>query len=170
MVLEWLFGKKAPEKPVIKKVSRREASDEWVKYGEDLANGNRIDEALDAFEKALQIYPKNEYAWGDKALMLEKKGATEDALAAFSNAITIDPGNPKTWNNKGLALLKLKRTEQAIECFDKAIEKDAGYAKAWYNKGRALSLIGRINESQKCFDTSRKLDPLLHAKLKRMKW
>ena len=167
----WLRRKQQPvmpQKP--KRMTRKEASDDLVKYGEDMANANRPKEALDAFNRAIEMYPKNDYAWGDRALMLEKQGDVDEALASFSNALSINPDNPITWNNKGLAFLKLKKTIQAIECFDKAIENDGDYAKALYNKGRALTLSGKTNESQECFNKARKLDPLLFTKLKKMKW
>jgi tetratricopeptide (TPR) repeat protein len=173
MVFSWLRKKKAstPKSSSItpKKVSRKRAADEWVKYGEDIANANRLEEALQCFEKAIAIYPENDFAWGDKALILDKLGNVEDALISFSKAISINPHNAITWNNKGLVLLKLKKLSQCIECFDKAIENNNAYAKAWYNKARALSMLGNISESQKCFDRARKLDPLLFTKLKRMK-
>jgi len=93
----------------------------------------------------------------------------EESLASFSKAIAINPNNAITWLNRGLTLIKMRRLKESIECFDKAIESREAYAKAWYNKGRALSMLGEINRSQSCFDKARKLDPLLYAKLRRMK-
>jgi tetratricopeptide (TPR) repeat protein len=169
MVFSWLHKKK-PESSLLKeRVSRKTAADELVKYGEDMANANRLDEALQCFEKAIEINPRNDFAWGDKALILDKLGNTDEALISFSRAIDINPSNAITWNNKGLVLLKLKKLSPSIECFDKAIENNNAYAKAWYNKGRALSLLGKTDESQKSFDMARKLDPLLFTKLRRMK-
>src|SRR5713101_7531731 len=104
----WLRGNHQPEMPQkVKRMTRKEASDDLVKYGEDMANANRPNEALDAFNRAIKMYPKNDYAWGDRALMLEIQGNIDEALASFSNAISINPDNAITWNNKGLALLKL---------------------------------------------------------------
>lgn len=176
MDFSWLRRKKSvgPQSSttatvIPKKVDRKTAADEWVKYGEDMANANRLDDALQCFEKAIAIYPQNDFAWGDKGLILDKLGNTNDALLSLSKATDINPRNAITWHNKGLVLLKLNKLPQAIECFDKAIENNNAYAKAWYNKARTLSMLGRINESQKCFDTARKLDPLLFTKLRRMK-
>src|SRR5205807_319897 len=135
MVFDWFRKQKAsPSTPVVKRVDRKYAADEWVKYGEDLANSNRPEEALEAFDKAIQILPQNAFAWGDKALMLDKLGRVDDALSAFTRATELDPSNSITWHNKGLTLLKSGKLEQATDCFDKAIEHDGKYAKAWYNK------------------------------------
>jgi tetratricopeptide (TPR) repeat protein len=170
MVFGWLLKKKEdPSTIKYKALSKKEASDEYVKYGEDMANSNNLDEAIECFDKAIGINPKNDYAWGDRGLILDKQGKTEEALASFSKAIEIDPKNAITWHNKGLSLIRSNRLKEAIECFDKAIECKENYAKAWYNKGRALSMLGELKRSQDCFDKARKLDPLLYTKLKKMK-
>ncbi|MEO9320129.1 MAG: tetratricopeptide repeat protein [Nitrososphaera sp.] len=170
MVLGWLRGKgaKPSKEPVVRKVDRKTASDEWVKHGEDLANSNRPEEAIQAFDKAIEILPQNAYAWGDKALMLDKLGRTDEALIAFARSTEIDSSSAITWNNKGLTLLKAGKFAQAVESFDKAIECNGKYAKAWYNKGRALTMLNKVSDAQRCFDVARKMDPLLFAKLKKM--
>jgi tetratricopeptide (TPR) repeat protein len=172
MVLGWLFkkrGKPEQDNVTYKKVSRKQAAEQYVKDGEDMANANRLDEAIHYFDKALTVDPRNSFAWGDRALILDKQGKMEEALQSFSKSLTIDPKNAITWHNKGLTLLRLGRLQEGVECFDNAIEIKEDYAKAWYNKGRALSMIGQINKSQVCFDKARKLDPLLYTKLTKMK-
>jgi tetratricopeptide (TPR) repeat protein len=170
MIFHW-FSKKYnnKNKTTYKRTSRKEAADELVRYAEDMTNANRLDEALKHIDNALQIDPQNDFAWGDRGLILDKQDRIEESLASFSKAIEINPNNPITWLNKGLTLLKNNRLKESIECFDMAIENRQDYAKAWYNKGRALSILGEINSSQTCFDKARKLDPFLYSKLKRMK-
>jgi tetratricopeptide (TPR) repeat protein len=172
MIFSWLIKKRSDrgvDKVVHKKVGRKEAAEQYVKYGEDMANANRLEEAIEYFDKAIKIEPQNAFAWGDRALILDKQGKMDEALESFSKSVAIDSKNAITWHNKGLTLLRLKRLPEGIECFDKAIEIKEDYAKAWYNKGRALSMIGKIKTSQECFDKARKLDPLLYTKLRRMK-
>ncbi|HET7147008.1 MAG TPA: tetratricopeptide repeat protein [Candidatus Nitrosopolaris sp.] len=170
MVFGWFSKKKQDDRTIKHKVaSRKEASDEYVKYGEDMANSNNLEKAIECFDKAIGINPKNDFAWGDRGLILDKQGKTEEALASFSKAIEIDPKNAITWHNKGLSLIRSNRVKEAIECFDTAIECRENYAKAWYNKGRALSMLGELKRSQDCFDKARKLDPLLYTKLKKIR-
>jgi tetratricopeptide (TPR) repeat protein len=170
MILGWLSRKKDVNGARNHKaVSRQEASDEYVKYGEDMANSNHLDKAIECFDKAIGLNPKNDFAWGDRGLILDKQGKTEESLASFSKALEINPKNAITWHNKGLVLIRCSRLKEAIECFDKAIENKENYAKAWYNKGRALSILGELKLSQSCFDKARKIDPFLHTKLKKMK-
>jgi tetratricopeptide (TPR) repeat protein len=167
-MFSWLRKKKLSSPEYKFRNTRKEASEDYVKYGEDLANGNRPEEALLYFNKAIEVLPTNDFAWGDKGLILDKLGRADEALESFSHAIEIDSTNPITWHNKGLTLIKLKRLEEAIECFDKAIENNEKYAKAWYNKGRALAMLKKADEGQKCFDKARGFDPFLYSKLKKM--
>ena len=170
MIFGWHSKKHDPSSETkYKKTCRKEASDEWVKYGEDMANANRLDEALGCLDNALKIYSQNDLAWGDKALILDKQDKNEEALAAFSKAIAINPKNAITWHNKGLTFIRSKKLRESIACFDKAIEIREDYAKAWYNKGKALSMLGEVDISQNCFNQARKLDPFLYTKLKKMR-
>jgi tetratricopeptide (TPR) repeat protein len=64
----------------------------------------------------------------------------------------------------------MRKFNESIECFDTAIKLNNSYAKAWYNKGRALAMLGENDKSQPCLDKARKLDPMLYAKLTRVKF
>jgi tetratricopeptide (TPR) repeat protein len=136
-----------------------------IRYGEDMANAKRYNDALTLFEHALRIDPGNDIGWGDKALILDKQGRTKEALTSFSKALSINPKNAITWHNKGLVLLRTKRFNESIECFDMALRFNEKYAKAWYNKGRALELLGDRTSAQPCLNKARRLDPMLFAKL-----
>ena len=167
---DWLSKVRPVQKINTIKLSKKDAANELIKYGEDMANAKRYDEALTLFDKAIEINPNNDMAWGDKALILDKKGQTEEALINFSRALSINPNNSITWHNKGLTLLRMRKFKESIECFDTALKINGNYAKAWYNKGRAFEMLGEKNSVQPCLDKARKLDPLLYSKLTRVKF
>jgi tetratricopeptide (TPR) repeat protein len=169
-ISKWLSKGQPAQKKNTLKLSKKDASNEIIKYGEDMANSKRYDEALKLFENALNIYPNNDMAWGDKALILDKMGNSEEALASFSRAISINPNNEITWLNKGLTLLRMRKFKESIECFDTALKLNKSYAKAWYNKGRAFAMLGENDKAQPCLDKARKLDPMLYSKLTRVKF
>lgn len=84
MILGW-FSKKKVDNSTIKHkvVSRQEASDEYVKYGEDMANSNNLNEAIACFDKAIGLNPKNDFAWGDRGLILDKQGKNRRISCLF---------------------------------------------------------------------------------------
>lgn len=169
-ICSWFTKGRPVQRIDTRRLNKKDASNEVIKYGEDMANARRYDQALKLFEDALAIDPNNDMGWGDKALILDKMGRTEDALISYSRAISINPNNSITWLNKGLTLLRMRKLKESIECFDTALKLDKNYAKAWYNKGRALALLGENDKAQPCLDKARKLDPMLYSKLTRVKF
>lgn len=167
-IKELFFKKeKVPTIRNTKDRTKKELGEELVKQGEQLANMNRFKEALQSFDRAIEIDSNNDQAYGDKALILDKIGKHDEAISVFSEALSINSDNPVTWHNKGLTLAQLKRIDEAIECFDKAIQKKEDYAKAWYNKGRCFNMLGNTENSQYCLNRARKLDPFLFTKVRR---
>jgi tetratricopeptide (TPR) repeat protein len=139
----------------------------WVIKGENYANRNNLKEAIKCFDIAFNLDRKNDFALGDKALMLDKLKKYDEALNTFSQALEINPNNPITWHNKGLTFARLNKLEDSIYCFNKALGLKQDYAKAWYNKGRCLEKLGELENSQKCLTMAKKIDPFLFTKIKR---
>ena len=61
MMFGWLSKKQTQIRSNTRKLPEK-AANEWVKYGEDMANANRLDEALKCFDNALQVNPQNDFA------------------------------------------------------------------------------------------------------------
>ncbi len=150
-----------------KKIEQKSILEELIKQGEKEANRHNFNDALKCFEKAIEIDPKYDFSYGDKALILDKMGRFDESLEMYSKALELNPKNSITWYNNGLTYLNLQKIGEAIRCFDNAISIDEGYAKAWYNKGRCLDLQGDSEKAQVCLNKARKLDPLLFIKVKK---
>ena len=54
---------------------------------------NKSDEAITAFDKAIEINPQNLTAWNGKGLVLYKSNKYDEAITAFDKAIEINPQN-----------------------------------------------------------------------------
>ena len=79
------------------------------------------EEAIDFFNKALEINRKNENAWYRKGLALSDIEKYKEALKAYNEAIKINPEHGKAWHNKGIALNNLLKYKKAIRAYNKAI-------------------------------------------------
>ncbi len=90
--------------------------------GRPLISEKKYEEALEAFNKAIEINPKDDNALSSKGAMLGTLGRHEEALEAFNKAIEINPKNDDALSNKGIALGYLGRHEEALEAYNKAIE------------------------------------------------
>ena len=97
-----------------------ETAEEWNSMGEVLTKLGRYEEALTAYDKAIEIDPQNATVWSNKGDVLHLFGRHEEALIAYDKALEIDPQNAEVWDNKGETLTELGRTEEAKEAFKKA--------------------------------------------------
>ncbi len=78
-------------------------------------------EALDAYERALELDSRNDLAWANSGLALERLGRHEDARAAYERALEFDPDD--IWSLVRLGRLlhgELDRTAEAELLLKKA--------------------------------------------------
>ncbi len=69
----------------------------------------RWEEALEAYEQALELDPDNATYWVDKGVALARLGRPpEDRLAAYDAALAHNPNDATAWNNRGITLYALK--------------------------------------------------------------
>jgi tetratricopeptide (TPR) repeat protein len=61
----------------------------------------KYDEAIECFEKDIEIDPNLAYAWYNKGHILGRLERLDDAIECFSKSLKIDPINADAWNSKG---------------------------------------------------------------------
>jgi len=153
-------------KSFITKVSQKEyfklaewSAEYWNKKGDVLFKLYSHDEALQCFDKAIQLEPNNAEYWNKKGNALHNLYRYSEALQCFDKAIQLEPNNAEYWNKKGNALHNLYRYEEALQCFDKAIQLEPNNAEYWNKKGNALHNLYRYEEALQCFDKAIQLEP-----------
>ena len=129
-----------------------DSSDVWFNKGFELNNLGKYEEAIEAFDRVIDMDPSNAYAWNNKGYALINLGRYEDGLQACEKAIEIDPNNVYAWNNKAWALNNLGRYEEALQSSEKALEIDPYYSNAQSNKAWALDNLGNSSSADINFD------------------
>ncbi|ACL05116.1 Tetratricopeptide TPR_2 repeat protein [Desulfatibacillum aliphaticivorans] len=81
----------------------------------------RYDEALQDFDKAVDMQPDSALNYINRGNVYADMGDVERAIEDYNQAITLDPNNGLAYSNRGLAWSSLKRFDQAIPDLDKAI-------------------------------------------------
>ena len=122
-------------------------------------DNQKYDEALQYFDKVLDIDPSNVNALNNKGLALDHLQRYDEALQYFDKALTIDPSSFSALNNKGTALDHLQRYDEALQYFDKALTIDPSSVNALNNKGTALDHLKRYNEALQFYDKALFIDP-----------
>ncbi len=87
-----------------------------------LVHQRRYSEAIECYDKAIQIAPNSARAWYYKGWAFLKQGKYLDAIPYYDKAIQRDPNYLHAWSEKGFALEKLSKLWEADEFFNKARE------------------------------------------------
>lgn len=103
--------------------SRRD-EEGWVKLAAALADHERLEEALECFEMALNLNPRNAAAFLSKGLALTELGRYEEAVDIFRKILDAEPDTEEAAIGMGFCLMGLGRTEEAmaVEAFKAKLE------------------------------------------------
>jgi tetratricopeptide (TPR) repeat protein len=89
--------------------------------GQSLLNGNQPEKALERFEQALSLDPKNAEALIKRAGALEKLNRFEEAIAGYDDAIAADGSMTIAYLHKGGLFNRMSRYEEALQCYEHAL-------------------------------------------------
>lgn len=98
------------------------AKEDWNRDGNEFFALENYREAIESYNKALELDPEYASAWVNRGSAFYKLGLYHDAVADYDKAIRIDPQSALAWNHKGLALKKLDQNSDASNAFAKAKE------------------------------------------------
>ena len=101
-------------------------AEDWFNEGLALHDQGNLDDAIAAYDKAINIDPNLAQAWSNKGATLHLQGKYDEAIQALDKAIQIDPQVAQAWYNKGIALEALGKTSESEATFAKA--KELGYS------------------------------------------
>ncbi|GAB4344957.1 MAG: hypothetical protein Fur0042_09250 [Cyanophyceae cyanobacterium] len=131
----------------------------WYVRGNNLCELGRYDDALIAFEKALEARPDFYAAWANRAYVLDRMGRYREAIAAIDRALRLKPDYGGLWYNRGTILGKMQRHADAIAAFNRALRLKPHFIEAWNNRGTSLGKLQRYDEAIAAFDRALQLDP-----------
>ena len=94
----------------------------WYYRGSDLYGQGKYDEAIKAYDKAIEIVPSYADAWTGKGNALYGLGKYDEAIKCYDEAIRLYPNYAAAWHSKGNALSALGRNTEAQTAFAKAKE------------------------------------------------
>jgi tetratricopeptide (TPR) repeat protein len=97
-------------------------SEEHLAMGNTLYSQGKYEDAIECFNKSLQMHLGNNTAWNNKGLALSKTGKFDEAIMCYDKALVINPKDHVVLNNKGSALYKKGEIEKALQCYRDALE------------------------------------------------
>ena len=91
-----------------------EAAGTWWSQGNELLNSGCYENALNRYNKAIEIKPDFHKAWSNRGTVLCQLERLEEAIASYDKALAFKPEDCLAWFNRGKALFQLERLEEAI--------------------------------------------------------
>ena len=131
----------------------------WNLMGASGVQIGQLDQAVLAFQNAINIKPDYATAYNNMGNALKDQGKHEEAIEAYSKALSIKPDFAEVYYNMGIALKDYGKEEEAIEAYSKAINIQPDYAAAHFNMGLALKAQGKIQEAIEAYSKAISIDP-----------
>jgi len=119
----------------------------------------QADEAIEQFQKALEINPNDMDAHNDLGMALDEIGQMDDAIAQYQKALEINPDNAGAHNNLGNTLFRKGQLAEAIEQYQKAVKINPKDAEAHGNLGAAFFQMGRLDDAIAQYQKALEINP-----------
>jgi len=119
----------------------------------------RADEALEQFQKALEINPNDMDAHNDLGIALDQIGRLDEAIAQYQKALEINPNYAEAHNNLGDSLVQKGQLGEAVEQYQMAVKINPKYAQAHGNLGVAFFQEGQLDEAIAQYHKALEINP-----------
>lgn len=136
-----------------------ELIESWFNLGLKQVSAGDLEQAIVAWEKALNINPNLSEAWHNRGSALGRLGHYEAAIDSFQNALSIDPNNYQAWNDRAHALYQLEQWSEAVDSWSNALKIVPGNHLFWYNRGCALEQLEQWSEAIASYEKALEIKP-----------
>jgi tetratricopeptide (TPR) repeat protein len=113
---------------------------------------DRPELALQLFELAIRLDPRNSLYHSNRGLALRQVNRLEDAIESYDCALALRPDYTEALFNRGVTLQKLKRLDEALESYDRTLATRPDHVEALSNRGVLLQELQRFDEALACYD------------------
>ncbi len=134
----------------------------WNNLGLLFMEMQHLEEAENAFRRALQNDSGDGRTWNNLGTILNKMGRFEEAEDAFQKAIRVLKDVTvihAAWGNLGNLLMEVGKLREAKKAFLKALDFNPNDPSIWHQLGTLHEEMGQIKEAEKALRESLHLDP-----------
>jgi tetratricopeptide (TPR) repeat protein len=128
-----------------------------------LVNQNKPDEAIDYFNKAIQIWPDFPSANLDLANLLIKRKQFDEAMSCLNRVLKIVPNYADTYVNMGIILAAQGKNDEADRAHEQAIRLDPRCFAAFTNLATLKAQQGLMDEAIQYLHQSIQINPTAEA-------
>ncbi|CAE7472966.1 unnamed protein product [Symbiodinium microadriaticum] len=114
-----------------------QSAKKFFKTGEDFVEAENYKDAIDQFNKAIELDSDFEDAYLERAKAKEKLGDLKEAAEDYKRLAAIDAGESEYFFNWGRIYYQMEMYDDCLEPLNKAIEEDKKYHKALQIRSKA---------------------------------
>ena len=159
-------------------MAQENTAKDWYKKAQVLERNGSYEEAVAAYDRAIDLEPNNATLYIAKvpslnvlATIVNNQSKLNESMETVNKALQIDPKNPNAWELKGEVFSQMKRYNESLGAYDKAIENVGSYRQdghlnqteflsyIWTSKSISLWQLTRYNESLEAVDKAVQIDP-----------
>ncbi len=119
----------------------------------------KIDEAIQLYERCLELAPGFALARQNYAVALSRRQRFDEALAQAQVLLDAEPANPNYRLLRGSLLVQKGQHREALALYEEFLTEFPRQAGAQLNYGHTLKTVGRLDESIAAYRTSIALRP-----------
>ncbi|RJP28165.1 MAG: tetratricopeptide repeat protein [Candidatus Omnitrophota bacterium] len=107
--------------------------------------------AIEYFDSAIKLNPKDGAAYNDRALCMVELGIIEEAFEYFDKGINAEPDYSTVYHNKAWLLNNIGRYTESVVYFNKALSLDKDRAVTYDGLADSLYNLGDIKGALKAY-------------------
>jgi tetratricopeptide (TPR) repeat protein len=127
-------------------IRRNPKTDYLLNLGSALKQAGRLEEALQVFDKTIQLKPDDPLLWCRFASILVALGRNAEALLSYQHALKLDPHHWEAAYHCGELLHRSARFEEALSYFDRCDEWRPDHVRTLQARARCLRALKRFEE------------------------
>jgi tetratricopeptide (TPR) repeat protein len=131
----------------------------WNILGASAAEIGMLDQAVEAYNKALLLKPDYAKAYNNMGITLREQGKLDKAIEAYKKAVSLNPDYAEAYCNMSVILKDQGKLDQAVEFCKKALSIKPDYAQAYSNMGIALREQDKLEEAITAYKKAVSLKP-----------
>ncbi|KAL6855180.1 glucose repression mediator protein [Amphichorda felina] len=133
----------------------------WLQIGSFSELLRVPEEAMHAYERALQANPNSTAAMNAIGMLLKGREAYDKALEFFRAIVQIEPGNGEAWGNLGHCYLMSEMLQKAYDAYQQALVnlRDAKDPMLWYGIGILYDRYGSYEYAEEAFSQVMQIQP-----------
>ena len=135
-------------------------SEKWYREGVKYGDAKKYHEAIECYNKTIELNPKNYDALMYRGVDLYKIHRYDEAEQDLNQVIKNSADQQKiatAYKNMGNLFYRQGELDKALKSYQKALTLQPNNSKAWNGKGSILSVKGWYDEAIKHFDTAKQL-------------